>query len=148
MQPLISSESVIDEELLSSHIAKLLFFSIKNQQETYTSKSLAIIENIQKFVLNNTLTSTLRDCTLSFVEEILIHSRPTNEKQQDEFQEKILVTKSHLFEHFAKVFLQWVHNLENINDNLSKIELISSCFTEMLVYHKGNLYFFHHSNSI
>jgi len=138
MSPLIKPDNVLDESLLADHIAKLLFYSIKNHQETYTSKSLSIIENILKFALKNNLTQATRECVLGFINEILIHSRPKEDKPQDEFQEKIIISKSNLFEHFAKVFLQWVSTLENVQENVGKIELIGQVCTEMLVYHKGN----------
>lgn len=141
MNPLIQPNNTLDESLLASHIAKLLFYSIKNHQETYTSKSLNIIENILKFALKNNLTQALSECILGFINELLLHSRPKEDKPQDEFQEKIIISKSNLFEHFTKVFIQWLSALENIQENTGKIELICEVCIQMLVHHKGNNYF-------
>ena len=137
MTPLLNSEEITNS-LIVSHIAKLLFYSIKNQKETYTSKSLNVIENILRFVLHNPLNESIKECVLEFIREILKHSRPKEDKFEDEFQEKIKISKSNLFEHFTKVFLQWLRNLSSIQEHASKIQLICNVCSEMLVYRKGN----------
>src|SRR5690606_8764750 len=100
--------------LLVEHIAKLLFYSIKNPQETYTSKSLVVVENMLKFVLKTKLDDPVRECILHFIHEILTHSRPKEDTFEDEFQEKINISKSNLFEHFIKVFLQWLGSTTDV----------------------------------
>lgn len=137
MNPLLTVEGEQETSLLVEHIAKLIFYSIKNPQETYTSKSLVVVENMLKFTLNNRLEDPVRQCILQFIHEILTHSRPKEDTFKDEFQEKINISKSNLFEHFVKVFLQWLGGLNDVAEHASKIQLICEIFTEMLTYRKG-----------
>lgn len=138
MRPLLTAEDQSNEDLLVNHIGKLLFYAIKSQKETYTSKSLGVIENILKFVFRNNLNEPVKKCILQFIREILLHSRPNEDKFADEFQEKINISKSNLFEHFAKVYIQWLGNLENVKDNVLKIQLMCHICAQMLIYRKGN----------
>ena len=135
MQPLLAEDS---DSLLVKHIPKLLFYSIKNHQETYTSKSLNVIECVLRFVLNNQLNDAVYESILNFINEILMHThKKTAETPQDKFQEKINVTKLNVLEHFVNTFIHWLNNLENIQENAYKLELLSKICVNLVIFRRG-----------
>ena len=136
MQPLLAEDS---DSLLVKHIPKLLFYSIKNHQETYTSKSLTVIECLLRFVLNNQLNDAVYESILNFINEILMHfhKKTETETAQDKFQEKINVTKLNVLEHFVNTFIHWLNNLENIHENAYKLKLLSKICVNLVIFRRG-----------
>jgi hypothetical protein len=97
------------------------------------------MENIVLQILMNPATSSANRFLTQFVKEVLRHSRTTEDEPLDEFQEKIFVSKPALFEHIAKQFISWLKNLDQVDGQIEKIEIISNAFTEMLIYKKGEV---------
>ena len=138
MAPLLAENTEEQQDLLIQHIPKLLFYSIKNQKETYTSKSLSIIESVLKFVLNNQLNEAVHESILNFINELLMHTHKKTEEVKDEFQEKINITKIQILEHFINIFIHWLNALENIQENnANKLTLLCKVCINLIIFRRG-----------